>query len=992
MKFPSAARTLASIFVSLGVFATGLHAQNQAATFGKVITLGGTPSDVVLDESRNLLYLVNTAANRVDLYSTATNSVISSITVGTGPLSAAMSPDKAWLYVANGGGLNVSVIDLNGKYVVSTIAVPATPQGVEVGFDGTVLISTLGTTGGANTLLVYDPAQLGVSQLTSVVTPPPPSTPTVLPPQTLARPDTTFFSKLIRTPNAQYIVGLTNPSATTTYLFVYEVASHTILRSRTVTGQSTVLSISPDGSKFMAGFTLYDLATLSILAQMNNANAPFSFSAVFSTRQNVGGSVFTPDGKSVLGAFNVAAFSNPPAASNSSTLLVADSTNLGIGLGIRLPESIVAKMVMTSDGANAWSLSASGLIYLPWSTLHNFPILTPSSTQVFLTRNPCNPGLAQATLQMGNTGAGKLTFAVNTISAALTTSVSTGVAPSTITFTMEPGRLNVLRQAGTNLVTGAVTLQGQSLDVTFASPEAINLPPVVRVYMNFRNSDQRGVIFPVPVTPNNSPAANQIQTNTGLIAGDQGIEDIVLDQPRNRIYLTNAGYNRVEVFDTINQLFLQPIAVGQLPHQMALGTDGNTLYVASNGGELIDIVDLTIGKDVGHINFPPLPRQAGGATAALAYPQAMALGNAGLQFVMATSATVATQWKVVGGNAIPRPADVITKPTATSATNTFTAPVTMLASPDNTRILTLGANGSAFLYDANADAYIAAASLFPGTIQSFFGPLSAGPAQSWFALGGLYTNPSLTILGGAATPSASTGAQRNVVATAPFDQSNFVRLSTPVRANIGAVATTDARPTLELVNIANASARLLAVAPENPRFTLFGTARFNMPARSMVVDSNNVAYIITLSGLSVVPLTPTGVATPQIAPTSRAIVSAADGSTNLKIGGVVSISGTNLASAATASQLPAPTVLGGSCVTFNDVPLLMLQTTPGQIQAQIPVNVTAGTNVVQVRSLATGQQSSTVVVTVQVPSGSGTANSGSTGGVQGHDNHKVITR
>ncbi|MES1257688.1 MAG: hypothetical protein ABUS51_04630 [Acidobacteriota bacterium] len=976
-------------------FAAGLRAQNLAATFGRVVTLGGTPSDVVLDESRHLLYLVNTAANRVDLFSTSTNSVIGNITVGTGPLAAAMSMDNAYLYVTNGGSLNVSVIDLNGRFVARSFTVPAAPQGVEVGADGTALITTAGTTGGANTLLVYDASQSDAGQLTAVATPPPPSTPTPLPPQTLARPDTTFFSKLIRTPNGQYIIGLTIPSATQTYLFVYEVASHTILRSRTVTGQSTVLSISPDGSRFMAGYTLYDVATLSILGQMNNANAPFPFGQVFSTRQNIGGSVFAPDGKTVYGAFNVAVFTNPAPPSNSSTLLISDPDSLGIRLGIRMPESIVARMVISSDGANAWSLSASGLIYLPLSTLYSYPILMPSSTQVFLSQNPCNPGLAQGTVQMNNLGAGKLTFASTTTVPTLTVNITSGVAPSTITLTMEPGRIAAgtagayTRLAGTNLVssnTASAQLTGQSLDLTFASPDAINIPPVVRVYMNSRNADQRGVVFPVPVTPNNSPTATTIQTNTALILGDQGLEDIVLDQPRNRVYLTNAGYNRVEVFDTVNQVFLNPIPVGQLPHQMALGTDGNTLYVASSGGELIDIVDLTIGRDIGHIAFPPIPRQAGGVTAALLFPQAMALGNGGLQFVMSNG----TQWKVIGGNAVPRPADTLTR---TGATNSFTTPVTMLASPDNSRILTLAGNGSGYLYDAGADAYIAAASLFTGQIQSYFGPLASGPAQSWYALGGLFTNPSLTVLGGAANPSASTGAQRNIVATAPFDQSNFIRLTTPVRANINSTPTTDSRPTLEMVNIANGSVKLLAVAPDNPRFTLFGTARFNIPSRSMVIDNNNVAYVITLAGLSVVPLTPSGVAAPQIATTARAIVSATDGSANLKIGGVININGANLASASTASQLPPPTVLGGSCVTFNDVALPLLQTSSGQIQAQLPATVTPGTNVVQVRSLATGQQSASVLVTVQAPAGAGgSTSSGSPSLGDGRGNNRVFPK
>ncbi len=986
MNFRNLSRAGVLAGVALAFLASSapeLRAQNTAATFGKVITLGGTPSDIVLDEPRKLLYLVNSAANRVDLFSTGTNSVIGSISVGTSPLAAAMSPDGAYLYVTNGASLSLSVIDLQTKLVIETVSLPAAPQGVEVGADGRALISTAGTTGGANTLLIFDKDLAVANQLTAVLTPPPPSTPAPLPAQTLTRPDTTFFSKLIRTPNGQYIVGLTNPTATTTYLFVYEVASGTILRSRTVTGQSTVLAISPDGAKFMAGFTLYDVATLSILGQMNNSNAPFPFAAAFNTRQNIGGSVFSPDGKTLYGAFNTAAFSNPAQAPNSSVLLLTDPTNLGIRLGIRMPESIVAKMVMTADGGNAWSLSQSGLVYLPVSTLFNYPILQPSTTQVFLSQNPCSTGLAQTPVQINNLGSGKLTFAINTISSALTTAVSSGVAPSTVMFTMEPGRLNVVRQAGTNLATGAATLQGQSLDVTLASPNAINIPPTIRVYMNYRNPDQRGVIFPVPVTPNNSPTSGQI-TGGAAISGDQGLTDIVLDQTRNRAYLSNAGYNRIEVFDTANQVFLPPIAVGQLPHQLALSTDGNTLYVASNGGELIDIVDLTIGKDVGHVNFPPIPRQAGGVTAALLYPMAMAMGNSGLEFVMSNGG----QWKVVGGNAIPRTVGALT-PTV------FTTPVTMLAAPDNTRILTLAGNGSAYLYDAAADSYIAASTLFANPIQGFFGPLSAGTGQAWYALGGLYTNPSLTVLGGSANASAATGsAQRNVVATAPFDQNNILRLSTPVRANITAVATSDARPTLELVNLATNSSRVLAVAPENPRFTLFGTTRYNIPARSMVIDNNFVAYIITLSGLSVVPLTPNGVQAPAIAAGNRAIVNAGDGSTNVRVGGVININGTNLATASTASVLPPPTVLGGSCVTFNDVPLPLVQTSTGVIQAQIPPTVSPGNNVVQVRSLATGQQSAAVVVTVQPAAGTtaGPANSGSTSVTDGRGNQRVYQK
>ena len=121
-------------------------------------------------------------------------------------------------------------------------------------------------------------------------------------------------------------------------------------------------------------------------------------------------------------------------------------------------------------------------------------------------------------------------------------------------------------------------------------------------------------------------------------------------------------------------------------------------------------------------------------------------------------------------------------------------------------------------------------------------------------------------------------------------------------------------------------------------------------------------FALDSSGLSVVPLTPGGALPPQINAT-RGIVNANDGSTNtnLTVGGVINVAGTNLATSSTAVTLPPPTVLGGSGVVFNDVPLPLLKTSSGQIQAQIPTNVSGRTNIVQVRSLGTGLQSAPVV-------------------------------
>ncbi len=79
------------------------------------------------------------------------------------------------------------------------------------------------------------------------------------------------------------------------------------------------------------------------------------------------------------------------------------------------------------------------------------------------------------------------------------------------------------------------------------------------------------------------------------------------------------------------------------------------------------------------------------------------------------------------------------------------------------------------------------------------------------------------------------------------------------------------------------------------------------------------------------------------------------------------MSGAALAAPAVADQLPTPTVLGGSCITFSDVPLPLLRASETQLTAQIPDTLRPGLYVAQVRNLANAQVSDTLVVTVRQP-------------------------
>src|SRR5262245_27633388 len=104
-------------------------------------------SDIVLDEGRRRVYLVNTPSNQINIYRTdvTTPGLSSSVRVGATPLSAAMSRNGKYLYVACYDASALSVIDLDRLAVVNTVTLAAKPEGVAVAYDEKVLVSTIGT-------------------------------------------------------------------------------------------------------------------------------------------------------------------------------------------------------------------------------------------------------------------------------------------------------------------------------------------------------------------------------------------------------------------------------------------------------------------------------------------------------------------------------------------------------------------------------------------------------------------------------------------------------------------------------------------------------------------------------------------------------------------------------------------------------------------------------------------------------------------------------
>jgi uncharacterized protein (TIGR03437 family) len=132
----------------------------------------------------------------------------------------------------------------------------------------------------------------------------------------------------------------------------------------------------------------------------------------------------------------------------------------------------------------------------------------------------------------------------------------------------------------------------------------------------------------------------------------------------------------------------------------------------------------------------------------------------------------------------------------------------------------------------------------------------------------------------------------------------------------------------------------------------------------MAIDSSSATvYVLTTSGLQILPFDTTGTQYIPQAP-ANGVVNTANYLPNLASGGLVSIFGQRLASAASAASTPLPIVLGGTCVTLNNAPLPLLAAFPNQINAQLPPTLAAGRYPLVVRSIANHEASSSATVAV----------------------------
>ena len=140
------------------------------------------------------------------------------------------------------------------------------------------------------------------------------------------------------------------------------------------------------------------------------------------------------------------------------------------------------------------------------------------------------------------------------------------------------------------------------------------------------------------------------------------------------------------------------------------------------------------------------------------------------------------------------------------------------------------------------------------------------------------------------------------------------------------------------------------------------TGQTQLIPRGVAADRRGNAYLLTFSGLSIVSLAQTSGRGPAFR--ADGVVNGASFQRPLSPGSIISIFGNDLADSETAGGVPLPRMLGGVCVTANEVAIPLFATSPTQINAQMPSDLGTGRVTLTVRSPRLGRVSAGVQVDV----------------------------
>ena len=252
----------------------------MAGTFGTVVPIGGQAADLALDEPRSVVYVANYTANRIDVISTKTNTLVkgASIKVPVQPSSLALSPNGRYLVITHLSNFKPPQTRANGLTIIDltentqqTFSYDSAPMGLAFGSDGLALVVT------ATDFLVLDPAtgsSYTLKTVREVITPkelPVPNPP--LGPRDIIRASVASSGDLKTIWGTIEVEGQEDKELIFIYDAIYKTVKSAVWTSEPIFGPR-VVSVNKNGSKVLTGWGLYHSRGF-LLAQFPDALGKF---------------------------------------------------------------------------------------------------------------------------------------------------------------------------------------------------------------------------------------------------------------------------------------------------------------------------------------------------------------------------------------------------------------------------------------------------------------------------------------------------------------------------------------------------------------------------------------------------------------------------------------------------------------------------------------------------------------------------------------------
>jgi uncharacterized protein (TIGR03437 family) len=412
--------------------------------------------------------------------------------------------------------------------------------------------------------------------------------------------------------------------------------------------------------------------------------------------------------------------------------------------------------------------------------------------------------------------------------------------------------------------------------LNITSVSAVNVPTSVRLLISNPDEYQRGSVVDVP----------------GVLT------DIMADPARNRFYIIRQDKNELEIFDGSSNQMIVALRTATTPTFMSMTNDGNYLMVANDNSQLVSVFDLNALQAVSPIVLPGghyghSVASSNNAILVLANNNA---NNTGVIDTVNFQTGAATQLPTLG-----------------IFNNSLSVTAVLTNSSNGNNILVADPAGTVMLYSAAANTF----TLARKDLTSLSGAFAAS-SYNTFVIGNNVFNASLVPQGSLPSTTGNTSGFA-------FTGQGGYQLTAKSQTTAGVVAN------LPSLISAQVSPTAMVEAPVLPTTTL------NFTRTVAPLPSAGTVVALTTSGFTVLSANYAAATAP---PAIDSVQNAADGSTAVAPGGLISVYGAQLSATNIASsQIPLPTALGESCLVVNGAPIPLLFVSTGQVNAQLPLNM-----------------------------------------------------